>query len=516
MFGKLPADQGLEKLLERSEPAWEHEDAVGEFQQSLATASHGLMHLKFVAVAIRLFQVDKPAGRDASERTACFAAAGGDFAHEPNAAAAVDDPDAPLGKRATDAPGRRVERLRDAGGRAAVHGDSVHIGKGYRTVPWRELANGRPVGHDARMSVHVVLLTAASFLIGVIVTAVLCRVGRRLDAMDSPGGAGALKQLRDVPNVGGIAIAWPLIVVIGGTGVMAMVAPQLLARVVPALASWTDRLSTTAPTAVALACGLLVVHVIGLVDDRRNLSAWPRLSIQIVIAAVLAACFDVRLLQQLDGLGLGTAPSVLVTVVWIVVITNAMNFLDNMDGLTGGVTVIAGGMFMVVALMTQQWFVAATLGVLVGTTAGFLCFNLPPAKIFLGDGGSLVIGLTLAVLTVRTTYWEPTSTGGAWWGTLMPIAVLAVPLYDIVTVTTLRLCQGKSPFRGDHQHFSHRLVDRGLSPRRAVFVIWSLTALTGAVGLMLPSLEPWQAMVAGGQIVLVWVVLAVLETGAAK
>ena len=388
--------------------------------------------------------------------------------------------------------------------------------QGTEPLLGRELAVGRPVGHDVPMSVHVVLLAAASFLIGALLTAALCRIGRRLDAMDSPGGAGANKKLRDVPNIGGIAIAWPLIAVIGGTGVAAMVAPGLLVRLVPSLENWTERLASTAPTALALACGLLILHVIGLIDDRKSLSAWFRLGVQIAIACVLAAFFDVRLLQQLDTLGLGITPSVLVTVVWIVVVTNAMNFLDNMDGLTAGVTVISGGMFMIAALTTQQWFVAATLAVLVGTTAGFLCFNLSPARIFLGDGGSLVIGLTLAVLTVRTTYWEPEGGDAAWWGTLMPLAILAVPLYDIVTVTSLRLWQGRSPFQGDHQHFSHRLVDRGLSTRRAVFVIWSLTALTGGVGLLLPALEPWQACVAAGQVVLVWVVLAVLETGASK
>jgi UDP-GlcNAc:undecaprenyl-phosphate GlcNAc-1-phosphate transferase len=229
---------------------------------------------------------------------------------------------------------------------------------------------------------------------------------------------------------------------------------------------------------------------------------------------VLAAFFDVRLLQQLDTLGAGTIPSIVVTVVWIVVVTNAMNFLDNMDGLTGGVTVIAGGLFMVAAMMTEQWFVAGTLAVLVGATAGFLLFNMPPAKIFLGDGGSLVIGFTLAVLTVRTTYWEPGEGGEAWYGVLMPLCVLAIPLYDILSVTLLRIRQGRSPFQGDHQHFSHRLVKRGLSPRRAVLVIWSLTALTGIVGLILPGLAPWQAVVAGGQVLLVLAVLAVLETGA--
>lgn len=367
------------------------------------------------------------------------------------------------------------------------------------------------------VTTNVFILLASSFVVGVIATAVLCSLGRRLNVMDSPGGAGALKQLRDVPNIGGIAIAWPLIAAIGGAGLLILLAPGLLGDLAPAATEWLDRLHHTAPTAIALAGALLVLHIMGLLDDRCDLSAVLKLFVQVALAVVLVLFFDVRLLRQLDGwMGLGAAPSIVLSVGWIVVITNAMNFLDNMDGLAAGVTVVAGGLLLVTALVSQQWFVASTLAVLVGTAAGFLLFNLPPAKIFLGDGGTLVIGMALAVVTIRTTYWEPAADGNAsagWYATLMPLAVLAIPLYDLVSVTSIRLRQGKSPFRGDHQHFSHRLVQRGLSARRAVFIIWSLTAATGIVGLLLPSLAPWQAVMAGVQIGIVIGVLILLETG---
>lgn len=366
------------------------------------------------------------------------------------------------------------------------------------------------------VSTNVLILLLASFVVGVIATAVLCSIGRRFNTMDSPGGAGSLKQLRAVPNIGGIAIAWPLIGAVGGAGLIILLAPNLLGDLAPAATEWMERLQHTSPTAIAFAAVLLVLHIMGLLDDRREVSAAWKLLVQCALAVVLVVFFDVRLLRQLDGwMGLGIVPSVVLSVGWIVVITNAMNFLDNMDGLTAGVTVVAGGLLLVTALLSQQWFVASTLAVLVGSTAGFLVFNLPPAKIFLGDGGSLVIGMTLAVLTIRTTYWDPTAADAAgWYATLMPLAVLAIPLYDFVSVTVIRLGQGKSPFRGDHQHFSHRLVQRGLSPRRSVFIIWSLTAATGIVGLLLPSLLPWQAAVAGGQIAIVIGVLILLETGA--
>ena len=368
------------------------------------------------------------------------------------------------------------------------------------------------------MTTTVLILLVASFIVGIIATAVLRQVGQRLRAMDSPGGAGELKQLRSVPNIGGIAIAWPLIFMIGGAGLLILLAPGFITKVAPASAEWIGRLGDTAPTAIAFAGVLLVLHIMGLFDDRRDLSAMLKLTVQTVLALVLVLFFDVRALRQFDGvMGLGMTVSVVLSVAWIVVMTNAMNFLDNMDGLAAGVTFVAGGLLLVTALHSNQWFVASTLAVLVGTTAGFLIFNVPPAKIFLGDGGSLVIGMTLAVLTIRTTYWQPAAEGsssGGWYVVLMPVAVLAIPLYDIVSVTFIRISQGKSPFRGDHQHFSHRLVQRGLSPRRAVFIIWLLTAMTGIIGLLLPSLSPWQAAMAGGQIAIVIGVLVLLETGA--
>src|SRR5207253_7517226 len=101
---------------------------------------------------------------------------------------------------------------------------------------------------------------------------------------------------------------------------------------------------------------------------------------------------------------LGYLPSVTLTVLWIVAITNAFNFLDNMDGLSAGVAAVATTAFLITALLVGQWFVAATLALLLGALVGFLCFNFPPATIFMGDSGSLVIGFILAVLTVRTTF----------------------------------------------------------------------------------------------------------------
>jgi len=133
----------------------------------------------------------------------------------------------------------------------------------------------------------------------------------------------------------------------------------------------------------------------------------------------------------------------------------------------------------------------------------------------MGDSGSLVLGFTLAFLTTRTTYTGESPIGeplaGGWYAVFMPLVVLAVPLYDMLSVTIIRLKQGKSPMVGDMQHLSHRLVKRGLSKRAVVLVIWGMTAATGIGGIALGSLSPALAVLVGVQTALLLLVLAAIE-----
>jgi UDP-GlcNAc:undecaprenyl-phosphate GlcNAc-1-phosphate transferase len=133
----------------------------------------------------------------------------------------------------------------------------------------------------------------------------------------------------------------------------------------------------------------------------------------------------------------------------------------------------------------------------------------------MGDGGSLVLGLLMGLLTIRATYLPSGANSGQPHAVLTPLVLLAVPLYDLVSVVCLRLRQGRSPFVGDLSHFSHRLVRRGLSRRAAVVVICGCTAVTALGGVALPTLEAWQALLVGGQTLLVVLVLAVVEARAA-
>lgn len=359
------------------------------------------------------------------------------------------------------------------------------------------------------------MLIPAAFMAGLALTAVACRVGHRLGAMDSPGGAGEAKVLRSVPNIGGIAIAWPLIASLISAAVLVSAAPNVLIQIEPEIAEWIPRLQAHTSMALLLACSFLVIHMLGVIDDRVNLGVPVKLIVQFFVAFILVVGADIRLMSYLDALSpLGALPSVVLSIGWILVVMNAMNFLDNMDGLTAGTCVVAATALLITALNSNQWFVGGVLAILLGVTAGFLVFNLHPARIFLGDGGSLVIGLALAVLTIRTTYWEPeVAPVGGWYGLLMPVAVLAIPLYDFFSVTLIRLRQGKSPFEGDLQHFSHRLVARGLSVPAAMAVICGLSVVTATAGVLLPLLAPWAAFLAVVQVMVVLAVVAILETG---
>jgi UDP-GlcNAc:undecaprenyl-phosphate/decaprenyl-phosphate GlcNAc-1-phosphate transferase len=373
---------------------------------------------------------------------------------------------------------------------------------------------------QASMVWPVLALIGAGLAISLPLTALLVRLGFRAALLDTPGAAGHSKQLRAVPNIGGIAIfaavALPLLL---GLGSFHLLSLETLRRFAPGLSEdLLARIGESTPTAAAMLACMTVLHLAGVVDDRRSLGPMPKIALQFLCAFIMAWWFDVRLLTLLDHhLPLAPWPSVIVTMLWIVAITNAINFMDNMDGLAGGVSAIAATLFMVATILNAQWFIAGTLALLIGGLIGFLIFNFPApnARIFMGDGGSLVVGFTLAILTARTTFYSPNdpsyALGVGWYGVFMPVIVLAIPLYDFLTVTTIRLLQGRSPFVGDQQHFSHRLVQRGLSKRGAVLVIWGATAVTGIGGIALGSLAAWQALLVGLQTLLMLMIIWMLE-----
>lgn len=366
------------------------------------------------------------------------------------------------------------------------------------------------------MELLILILIVLSLMISLPATWIILRLSHRIGALDSAPIEGQIKAHgRSIPNTGGIAIALGVLApMIGASVLFSIIDAAELPAFLDPIREHVLGLRSQLPLGWTLIGCVLGLHILGLIDDRNPMGPWLKLMIMLIPGAIFAIFFDTRLMTMLDGYVGGQWLSILITVLWFTAIINAMNFIDNMDGLSGGIAVIAGGLLLVAALLNGQWFVGAILALLVGSTLGFLVFNFPPAKIFMGDGGSLIIGLLLAFLTVRTTYMPVTETGhsaGAWYAVLMPVIVLAIPLYDFVSVTLIRISQGKSPFVGDLQHFSHRIRDRGLGSRSTIMVIYALTLATGISGLLISRAQPWQAILLGIQVFALLCAIALFE-----
>ena len=359
----------------------------------------------------------------------------------------------------------------------------------------------------------ILSLTAVSFTLSLAGTWLIKRVAPGIGFVDKPGHR---KIHRDpIPLGGGVAIflAFALPIAAGVLSLLATPQATYFSREFPAddslQAALVGGLRRQTPLALSILGAALVLHVMGLRDDRKALGPYPKLVVQLAVTTALVASFDsLRILTAL-----GSVPSVVLTVLWITAITNAFNFLDNMDGLSAGVAAVCTTAFLAAALSIEQWFVAASLALLLGALLGFLCFNFPPASIFMGDAGSLVVGFLLGVLTVRTTYLPRGEEFGAgWYAVFMPVVVLAVPLYDLVVVSVIRIARGKSPFVGDTNHFSHRLVARGMSKRTAVLCIYLVTAATAIAAIILPHARSgYVAVLVFCQTLLILGVVALLE-----
>ena len=234
-----------------------------------------------------------------------------------------------------------------------------------------------------------------------------------------------------------------------------------------------------------------LLSITGLIDDFRPLSWKLRMALQFGVSIAVVAS-GVRATVFASNPWIGGIASVL----WFVVLVNSFNFLDNMDGLSGGIGLIVSMVFAIMMLTKPgdpHWFVGGVFLVVAGSLIGFLCHNWSPARIFMGDAGSYFLGFTIASMTLLGTFYSPSDRNRH--VILAPLCVLAVPLYDICSVVFIRLLEGRSPFQPDKKHFSHRLVALGLTKVQAVLTVQLTTLTTGLLGLTLYSVTTWNAAV---------------------
>jgi len=293
----------------------------------------------------------------------------------------------------------------------------------------------------------------------------------RVGLMDEPGHRKI--HAAPVPLAGGLAVLTGLTLpLVGGA-----IAVKLDLLGINTAGLLSHGLSRRAMELIAIVLGALGMVALGCWDDKHELRPAVKFGGQLSIALLLAAS-GVRITLFVHS----TLFSYAITVLWILTVTNALNFMDNMNGLCTGLGVIGAGCFAVIAAAAGQYLVALIALVGAGALLGFLPHNFPQASAFLGDAGSHLVGYLLAVLSILPHFYSRKNPEV--FAVFKPLLVLAVPLVDLVWVVILRWRMGRPFYIGDNNHLSHRLVRHGWSRPRAVLFIWLLAAVTGGLALL--------------------------------
>lgn len=291
-------------------------------------------------------------------------------------------------------------------------------------------------------------------------------LARRVDAVDRPGVRTV--HTRPVPRIGGIAIFFSAV---------GLIVPVLFLD-----NRFGDVLREASLQVSTLLGAATLIFLVGLVDDLRGLPARVKVIAEVIAAALL--CYvGVRIsaLEIADGyvlsLGWWGAP---LTILWIVGITNAVNLSDGLDGLAAGVSAVACAVIAVFAIYSENRVMAVFMLALLGGLCGFLFYNFNPAKIFMGDSGSLFVGFTIAASSAMCL-----TKSSALVGLALPVLALGIPIFDTLFAILRRFLQSRSLFAPDRSHFHHRLIDLGLKQRYAVLAIYVSTCVATGLGLFM-------------------------------
>lgn len=293
------------------------------------------------------------------------------------------------------------------------------------------------------------LILLSAMVIAMLATPVARAVAFRIGMVDHP--APRKLHTRPIPLLGGLALYLAVLI---------------------ALLVLEDRYNL--PQLAGVMIGATAVSFLGIWDDRWGLRPLIKLSGQIIVAGVVMA----------TGVMVSLFPwpilNVLITLFWLVGITNAFNLIDNMDGLSGGIGAVSAAFFLLLAALNGQYMVGALSAAVLGACIGFLRYNFNPASIFMGDAGSLFLGFLMAVLGIKLRF--PNHVAFVTW--MVPVLVLGIPIFDTALVIVSRLRRGLNPLTTPGKdHLSHRLVRAGMTHREAVLLLYLAQAALGALAL---------------------------------
>ena len=336
---------------------------------------------------------------------------------------------------------------------------------------------------ELNFSEYLALFATALIFVGVL-TPLVRKVALKIEILDAPTEAHKTHK-EAIPYLGGVAIiigtcltTYLAIVVSGQSRALSLVSAVLIPAV--------------------------LMGVIGLIDDVKKLSPWPRFIAQNLFGLVIA--FILIATSTLGSPTGNTQIDLLITIFWIVGITNSINFFDNVDGGASGTVAISSLFLFFLALQGGQYSIAALSLVLTGATTGFLLWNKPPARIYMGDAGALCLGILLATLTLRFDP-NPINLSASF---ALPILILAVPILDTTVAVISRLRRRISPFQGGQDHLSHRLMRAGLSKRQAVLSLWLLSAFYCFIAVAISNAPFDLERVLTGISGLIWLLMLIL------
>jgi UDP-GlcNAc:undecaprenyl-phosphate GlcNAc-1-phosphate transferase len=331
---------------------------------------------------------------------------------------------------------------------------------------------------------YFLLFVSAYLLVGAL-TPLMRKIAIATKVVDQPN-ASHKSHKKPVPYLGGVAIIIGIISISYATSLV------------------SNFTSTTFWLATSVLGPALVLGLIGLWDDVKNLPPLPRF-----IAQSIAGIFTASILIITNNVANTTGSSffdAVITVFWVVGICNSINFFDNLDGGAAGTVAISSAALGYLALTGDQYLIAALAIVTTGATLGFLVWNKSPAKIYMGDAGALFLGVLLATLTIRLDPSSKTQIGSY----LTPVFLLAVPILDTTVAVISRLRRHLSPFQGGQDHLSHRLIRAGLSRKQVALSLWLLSAVYGVIAIFISRVNSLieSYLVAAG--LSLWVLLFIL------
>jgi len=326
------------------------------------------------------------------------------------------------------------------------------------------------------------------FLIGccatliTLVTTPICRnISWKLNILDIPLGEFHKKHGETTPLLGGIAmlIGWLITVYTGLIYIIFFrhILPYEFTMRIPGIHS-------VRPLLYVITGGAVSLTVMGLIDDKKPLGPFVKLTLQFIICSFVAYYPKIRITLFFES----SFITWLITLSWFMFIINAFNFFDNMDGLASGIALIASILFTLVAAFGDQFFVAALGAVTAGVALGFYCYNCYPASIFMGDSGSHFLGFMLAVIGSLTMFYHPEKSPTIA-PIFIPVFVLAVIIFDTFAVIMIRIKKGMPIYCGDHNHISHRFHQMGVSRKGAVLLVHLLSLSIGLGALTLIWLD---------------------------